>query len=102
MHSHNVLFWLIDDLSDSEIKEFEKGLKTLINDPLVIRGFFGKPANTNRSVVENSYAYGLSLIFKDLADHNLYQADPIHQAFVDQNSNKWSRVQVFDIETINT
>jgi hypothetical protein len=34
MHSHNVFFWLKDRLSNSELKEFENGLKTLINVPL--------------------------------------------------------------------
>ena len=102
MHSHNVLFWLQDDLSYSELMEFEKGLKTLINDPLVIRGVYGKPANTHRSVVENSYSYGLSLMFKDLADHDLYQAEPIHLAFVDKNESKWAKVLVYDIETLET
>jgi len=102
MHSHNVLFWLQDDLSYSELMEFEKGLKTLINDPLVIRGVYGKPANTHRSVVENSYSYGLSLMFKDLADHDLYQAEPIHLAFVDKNASKWAKVLVYDIETLET
>ena len=99
MHHHHCFFWLKDDLSKSELIEFEKGLNTLVNDPLVISGFFGKPADTHRGVVENSYSYGLSLKFKDLIDHNQYQADSIHQVFVDQNSYKWSRVQVFDIET---
>jgi len=82
--------------------EFEKGLKTLINDPLVICGVYGKPANTHRSVVENSYSYGLSLMFKNLADHDLYQTEPIHLAFVEKNVSKWARVMVYDIKTIDT
>jgi hypothetical protein len=102
MHSHNVLFWLKDDLSYSELVEFETGLITLINDPRVIRGVYGKPANTHRSVVENSYTYGLSLMFKDLADHDLYQAEPIHLAFVEKNASIWTRVMVYDIETLDT
>jgi hypothetical protein len=99
MHSHNVYFWLKDGLSDAEIKEFEKGLESLINIRLAISGYYGKPADTHRDVVENSYSYGLSILFKDLANHNLYQADPVHLAFVDKNSMKWVRVRVFDIET---
>jgi hypothetical protein len=74
-------------------------LVSLINIPLSIRGLYGKPADTHRPVVENSYSYGLTILFKDLADHNSYQADPVHLAFVDKNSYKWVRVQVFDMET---
>ena len=99
MHSHNVYFWLKDGLSNSALDEFEKGLDTLKKTTMVLSGYYGKPANTNRSVVDNSYSYGLSLLFKDTADHNLYQADPIHLAFVDKNATKWTRVLVYDIET---
>jgi hypothetical protein len=94
-----VYFWLKGELSNSALLEFEKGLETLTKTPLVLSGYFGKPANTNRAVVDNTYSYGLTLIFKDTADHNLYQADPIHLAFVDKNATKWARVLVFDIET---
>jgi hypothetical protein len=48
--------------------------------------------------VDNAYSYGLTLIFKDIADHNLYQEHQIHQIFVDQNATKWIRVLVFDVE----
>jgi hypothetical protein len=99
MHSHQVFFYLNTELSHSALLEFEEGLETLINIPLVQSGYYGKPAHTNRVVVDNAYSYGLILIFKDTADHNLYQADPIHQVFLDKNAKKWARVLVFDIET---
>jgi len=99
MHSHQVFFYLNTELSHSALLEFEEGLETLINIPLVQSGYYGKPAHTNRAVVDNAYSYGLILIFKDTADHDLYQADPIHQVFLDKNAKKWDRVLVFDIET---
>ena len=98
MHSHNVYFWLKEGLSKSDLLEFEKGLESLTKTALVINGRYGKPANTNRPVVDNTYTYGLSLIFKDTDDHNLYQADPVHLKFVEKNSAKWTRVQVYDVE----
>jgi hypothetical protein len=102
VHSHNVYFWLKEELSNPALLEFEKGLETLIKIPLVIKGYFGKPANTNRAVVDNTYSYGLTLMFKDTADHNLYQANPTHLAFVDKNATKWTRVLVFDMEINKT
>jgi hypothetical protein len=101
MHNHNVYFWLKEGLSNSALLEFEQGLDSLTMTPLVINGYYGKPANTNRAVVDNTYTYGLVLTFKDTADHNLYQADPIHLSFVEKNSAKWTRVQVFDVEIKN-
>lgn len=99
MHSHQAFFWLKEELSNSALLEFENGLETLTKIPLVLSGYYGKPAGTSRTVVDNTYSYGLTLIFKDIADHNLYQADLIHQVFVDQNATKWIRVLVYDIET---
>jgi hypothetical protein len=102
MHIHNVYFWLTEGLSNSALLEFEEGLETLITTPLVKNGYYGKPANTNRTVVDNTYSYGLTLFFKDTPDQNLYQADPIHLAFVEKNSKKWTRVQVYDVVVSKT
>jgi hypothetical protein len=99
MHSHQVFFYLNAELSQSALLEFEEGLEALINIPLVRSGYYGKPAHTDRAVVDNTYSYGLTLLFKNTADHDLYQADPIHQVFLDKNVKKWARVQVFDVET---
>jgi len=100
MHSHNVYFWLKEGLSNSALLEFEKGLETLTKTTQVVSGFFGKPANTDRAVVDNTYSYGLLLVFKDTPDHNRYQADPIHLAFVEKNSAKWTKVQVYDVDVL--
>lgn len=100
MHSHNVFFWLKDDLSDLVRQEFERGLDSLTKISYVKSGYFGKPSDTHRSIVDNSYSYGLTLQFTDIKNHNIYQNDPIHQVFVDLNSWKWTRVLVYDIETL--
>jgi hypothetical protein len=102
MHIHNVYFWLKEGLSTSSLLEFEQGLETLIKIPLVKNGYYGKPADTNRTVVDNTYSYSLTLFFNDTPDQNLYQTDPIHLAFIDRNSKKWTRVQVYDVEVKKT
>ena len=99
MHTHTVFFWLNDGLSSDAISDFEKGLESLIMIPLVKQGFFGKPADTNRSIVERSYSYGLTLQFESIIEHDLYQTDPTHQEFVTNHSGKWKRVLIYDLET---
>ena len=99
MHNHLVFFWLSDQLSDSEHMEFEKGLDSLTKIPFVISGYYGKPADTHRPVVDRSYSYGLVLSFQGIAEHDQYQIDPIHRAFVENNSHKWDKVLIYDIET---
>lgn len=100
MHTHSAYFWLNEGLSSEAISDFEKGLEGLTQIPLVKNGYFGRPADTHRSVVDRTYSYGLILKFTDIADHNEYQAHPIHQLFVDANSWKWDKVLVYDVECL--
>jgi hypothetical protein len=99
MHIHNVYFWLKDDLGNQERINFEGGLKTLTNDPAVKSGLYGKPADTQRDVVENTYSYGLTLLFDDLAAQDRYQAGAVHLQFVEDHASKWEKVMVYDIDT---
>lgn len=98
MHIHNVYFWLMDGLDDQTLTSFEQGLNSLANDPAVKYGHFGKPADTHRDVVENSYSYGLVLVFDDMTAHDRYQIGAVHQKFVDDHASKWERVVVYDID----
>ena len=100
MHSHTVFFWLNNVLPLDAISDFEKGLESLVRIPLVIDGYFGKPADTNRSIVDRTYSYGLTLHFNSIIEHDLYQSDPTHQDFVANHSGKWKRVLIYDLETL--
>ena len=99
MHVHNVYFWLKQDLDNQAIAAFEQGLEALAKDPAIQSGYYGKPANTERDVVENSYTYGLVFVFDDLVAHDQYQAGQVHLKFVKDHLSKWERVVVYDIET---
>ena len=68
MHIHNVYFWLKQDLDRAAVDAFEQGLAELAGDPEIKSGYFGRPAGTERDVVENSYDYGLVFLFEDRAD----------------------------------
>jgi hypothetical protein len=98
MHIHNVYFWLKSGLDDEAKTSFEDGLNSLCNDPNAESGHFGKPADTHRDVVENSYNYSLVLFFEDLPAHDRYQTSPVHNIFIDAHLSKWERVVVYDIE----
>jgi hypothetical protein len=85
---------------DSEaVAAFEQGLAGLAQDPEIKYAHFGRPAGTERDVVDNSYAYGLVFLFEDKAAHDRYQISPIHQKFVEAHLPKWERVVVYDIQT---
>jgi hypothetical protein len=99
MHIHNVYFWLKEDLGDKAKLKFAEGLVALTNDPNVESGYAGPPADTGqRDVVDNSYSFGLVLVFQDKAGHDDYQKGAPHRRFLEEHMDKWEKVLVFDIE----
>jgi len=47
-------------------------------------------------VVDDSYDCALSVVLRDLDAHDLYQADPIHLAFIEKCGHLWERVVIYD------
>lgn len=93
---HTVFFWLRADLDSAALTEFEAGLSSLNAVETVVQLFWGKPAGTEREVVDGSYDYNLTIHFEDAAGQAAYQPDAIHNKFVEQNKDKWVKVQVYD------
>lgn len=94
---HVVYFWLKEDLSDEDRKQFEEeGLGTLATCPTIQKVFYGPPAMTPRDVVDNSYSYAWICHFKNKEDQDAYQVEPIHLKFIEDYSSMWTKVQVYD------
>ena len=96
MFMHAVYFWLQENLPAEQLADFERGLHTLPTITEISRAHIGKPAPTDRPVIDNSYSYALILEFTDQARHDRYQEHPVHQQFVKDCSNYWVRVQIYD------
>jgi hypothetical protein len=60
MFVHHVFFWLKEDLNAEDVERFEIGVKTLSKIEHVQFGDVGKPATTNRPVIERSYTYSFA------------------------------------------
>ena len=94
---HTVFFWMKDSVTDDQKADFLlNGLQDLTRCPQIYKVFYGPPAGTPRDVVDNSYDYAWICHFKSKADHDEYQIDPIHDAFVENYKRLWARVQVYD------
>jgi hypothetical protein len=93
---HTVYFWLKEGTTEADKADFEKGLAKLCTIDLIQTGYFGTPAMTPRDVVDNSYGYGLTLLFKDRADQDAYQVHPDHDVFIAAHKHIWERVHVYD------
>lgn len=95
---HTVFFWLDENLSETEIAEFENALVELGTVPTIDQFSWGPPAPTeNRDVVDSSYSYAISVHFSSLKAQKTYQDHPIHLKFLKQ-APKWGKVIVYDNE----
>ena len=100
MFVHHVFFWLKEDLDSAGIQKFQDTVKTLPGIAHVKMGDVGKPAATDRPVIDTTYSYSLLLVFENEAKHDEYQVDPVHLQFVETCSSLWSKVLIYDSETI--
>jgi hypothetical protein len=95
---HAVYFWLKKGLSEKEHQAFENGVSTLKEIETVKHCFIGKPADTDRPVIDRSYDYALVVVFNNKADHDVYQVHHIHDVFRDNFSPYFLKVQIYDSE----
>src|SRR5690606_27433256 len=96
---HHVYFWLNRPESREDFDELVEGLKKLSAVETIRTFYIGKPANTNRDVIDRSYSVSWLLLFNNKADQDSYQTDPIHLRFVDECKHLWKKVVVYD--TVN-
>ena len=94
---HTVYFWMKEDVTAEQKADFvANGMKKLAKAPTLHKVYFGPPAGTDREVVDNSYDFAWICHFKNAADQDAYQVEPIHLKFVEDYQHLWERVQVYD------
>lgn len=96
---HTVLFWLKEGLDPDQIKNFRAGLDSLTKIESAEAVHVGRPAATaERPVLDSSYNFALTVLLKDVAAHDAYQEDPLHQAFITANKALWEQVKIYDAD----
>lgn len=93
---HVVNFWLKKGLGPVQIRQFEEGVRSLGTIQGLVFFHIGKPAPTDRPVIDRSYDYNLVCVFEDQQAHDAYQADPVHDRFRKDCSHLWERVLIYD------
>ena len=96
MFVHHVFFWLKNQDSVADREKLLAGLKGLKPIETIRSVHIGKPATTDRPVIEKSYQLSLMLVFDNLEDQNIYQDHPLHLKFVAECSSLWSKVVIYD------
>lgn len=93
---HVVYFWLINE-SEEVGKKFEKELRKFIDQVDVIKtSHIGKPAPTDRDVIDNTWTYSLIVSFNSKKEQDHYQEHQAHLQFIDNASSLWEKVLVYD------
>ena len=96
MFVHAVYFWLKPELNQAQVAQFVELASAMKRIPTVRHLWLGKPADTNRPVIDRSYSYALVCVFDDAAGEAAYQTHPIHDTFREKCGTFWSRVQIYD------
>jgi hypothetical protein len=97
MFIHCVYFWLKADITPEEEGRFLKGARALTKISSVKNGWVGKPAATDRPIIDRTYSYGLVIVCEDEAGHDHYQVDPVHDEFRELH-HLWTAVKIYDFE----
>ena len=93
---HHVYFWLDNPDSSEDLKKLLEGLQKLSKVKTIKMFHIGKPAGTNRDVIDGSYSVSWLLLFENRAKQDSYQTDPIHLKFIDECKHLWKKVVVYD------
>lgn len=94
---HVVYFWLKNPENDSDRTTFLQSANKYTGSIDVIQSkFMGKPAATDRDVIDSSYTFSLIVTFKNQQDQDVYQEHPAHLKFIEESAQLWEKVVVFD------
>lgn len=94
---HTVFFWLNNPESETDRSKFEASLsKFLNNSDFAKTNFIGTPPKASRDVVDGSFTYSLIVTFESAEAQQNYQEEPAHLLFIEESSNLWNKVIVYD------
>jgi len=93
---HTVFFWMKADVTQEQKGAFYQGLMKLKAIDSIETGYVGVPASTNRPVIESSYDYSITFVFKTAAEQDAYQSHPDHLEFIAAYNHLWEKVVVYD------
>ncbi len=97
---HTVYFYLKEPNSQTAKDSLYEGLQLLASIKEIEEGYIGVPASTRRPVIDHTYAYSITFVFKSEADQDIYQEHPTHKQFIAQYGHLWETVKVYDATSL--
>lgn len=102
MLQHNVYFYLNDSIAETEKKEFEDGIKKLLQINEIHKSEIGITGDTkSRDVTDHDFEYSLIIWFKSMKDYEVYAEHPVHMKFIESYKDLWAQVKVYDSKIIS-
>jgi len=96
---HTVYFYLKPDVSEEGTAAFIKQVEGLGAIETIDAMHVGTPAATPvRPVVKNDYSVAVTVVFKTMADHDVYQDHQVHSDFIENNKHLWDTVVIYDAD----
>jgi len=93
---HHVYFWLKNPGSAEDLQRLQEGVKSLGTIKAIKEFHIGRPAGTNRGVIDTTYSLSWLALFDTAEDEASYQTDPVHLKFVEDCASLWEKVIVYD------
>ncbi len=98
--THIVLCWMDSTVSDEEIEELIVETRELEKIPGVNSLSVGAPVVSERSIVDDSFSFGITMSFSGVKEMNRYLADERHTTFVNTKIKpSLKKIKVYDIES---
>lgn len=95
--SHIVLVWLKPEISPEQAADILAATKQLEAIPGVINVRAGNPLPSERSIVDDSFSFGISISFTSPEALRAYQNHPIHVDHLNQHiRGKASKLLIYD------
>jgi len=99
--AHTVYFWFKNPDNSDDRKVFETSLqKFLDNSAYAKTSFIGVPPKASRDVVDGSFTYSLIVTFESVEAQQAYQDEAPHKVFIEESSELWEKVIVYDSKGI--
>jgi len=93
-----MVYFTLQDASEAKVQELVDACKRYLDEHPGVIYFSVGTLNKElaRPVNDRGYEVALNVVFDSRASHDIYQTDPRHLQFINEQKPNWKQVRVFD------
>jgi hypothetical protein len=97
---HTVFFKFKESSTEADVQSCAGDARNLLAKVETVKALYiGSPADTEvRPVSVRDFDLGLTVLFENISDQDVYQVHPLHDEFIANNKDNWSSVSVYDAD----